>query len=203
MCTSDEVIDILKSANITNSQEVIKNWCIKQSNTPIDEDRFGQFCYSFPIIQNDEEVATVTIIDRQFQFIKDYTKLESKYFGHEEYQKLYHTGAIPDDNMNCYLNVHKEFTLPKLCEGLNYDKFKAKDANGVQFEFEVVIGHPRYEDDVDLYNKIHKFPYKFENSISIRIDDIESGWKLGSTINKNIQRRSRTENINNILNERK
>ncbi len=53
---------ILKSVS-DNPEKILLDWNINKANTPIDLKKrsFPYFIYSFPIIINNEEVATITL----------------------------------------------------------------------------------------------------------------------------------------------
>ncbi len=200
--TEVEVIDIIKYATDKDPQEIFKSWANRKANTTLDltKDSYGHFVYTFPIVVGGKEVADITLVDLSShtgQSLKD--DLMLRYFGKEDYDASWETYSH-DTYLDCYLTIRKEFELPKICKGLHGDTFQGIDANGRPFEFTVAYGNP--EDSHYYYKWIDK-GYRFDNGVSITVNNKPNGWSLGQKINENIEKRlipyKRAEKLNEIL----
>lgn len=195
-----EVLDILKLVS-DNPEQVLSSWNNRKANKPIDLDKFNYpyFVYSFPIIIDDEEVATITLVSLYGGNLNsEKPDLMQKYFGHEDYEKSWHAFSH-DTYLDCYLTIHKDFGLPKVVKGLRGQSFTAKDANGNDFEFKVSYGFPEKERDKDQYFIWVEGAYRFDNGVAIQIENKFEGWSLGKKINENIKIRVRDQKIEEII----
>ena len=188
-----EVLDILKSVS-DNPEKILLDWNINKANTPINlkEWNYPYFIYSFPIILDNEEVATITLAS--LYGVSNADDLIQKYLGYEEYIKTWSTFSH-DTYKFCYLIIHKEFKLPKIVDGMNGKSFIGKDVDGNNFEFMVSYGDPESEEDTHQHYIWVDGGYRFDNGVSIKIKegDIKKGWSLGEKINENIKKRIETK----------
>ena len=191
-----EVLDILKSVS-DNPEKILLDWNINKANTPIDlkEWNYPYFVYSFPIIINNEEVATITLVSLYGGDLNSKKPdLIQKYFGHQEYEKSWWSFSH-DTYLDCYLTIHKEFKLPKIVDGMNGKSFISKDVKGNNFEFMVSYGDPESEEDTHQHYIWVDGGYRFDNGVSIKFKGSgpEEGWSLGEKINENIKKRIETK----------
>lgn len=190
-----EVLDILKSVS-DNPEKILLDWNINKANTPIDlkEWNYPYFIYSFPIILDNEEVATITLVSLYGGNLNsEKPGLMQKYFGHQEYEKSWWSFSH-DTYLDCYLTVHKEFTLPEIVKGLSGKDFVYKDSKGKDFKFKVSYGDPESEENTYLHYIWVDGSYRFNNGVSIKIDKCDiNGWSLGEKINENIKKRIETK----------
>ena len=188
-----EILDILKSVS-DNPEKILLDWNINKANTLIDlkKQSFPYFIYSFPIILDNEEVATITLAS--LYGVSNVDNLIQKYLGHQEYIKTWST-LSHDTYKYCYLTIHKEFKLPKIVDGMNGKSFIGKDAIGNNFEFMVSYGYPEKEKDSHQYYTWVDGGYRFDNGVSIKFKGSgpEEGWSLGEKINENIKKRIETK----------
>ena len=197
-----EVIDIIKTATDQNPQEVLNLWVDKKSNTALEFGSHNHYVYSFPLVIDNKEVATITLTELYSVSGRD--DLMLKYFGREDFNLSWNSFSH-DTHLFCYLTIHKEFQLPELCKGFFAGKFKGTDANGRPFEFTASYGDPEEEKDIYVrYQWINdKTTYRFDNDINIDISVKPAGWKLGQKINENIETRlipyKREEKINDVF----
>ncbi len=192
-----EVLDILKLVS-DNPEQVLSSWNNRKANTPVKIGEHNHWVYSFPIIVEDQEVATITLAS--LHGVSGIDDLMQKYFGHEDYEKSLWTFSHDTYNY-CYLTIHKEFTLPKVVKGMVGQSFIGKDAKGNEFEFKVSYGHPEKEKDEDQYYIWIDDSYRFDNGVSIKIEEkkLKEGWSLGKKINENIKIRVRDQKIEEII----
>ena len=198
--SENEVLNIISSLTDKNPNEIILNWNINKSNTLLDLNKteYKTFVFSFPLLVNNKEVATITIADLyNFHNHRDY--LMQKYFGHEKYEETYFKFSH-ETYLDCYLTIHKDFELPKIVEGFYGKTNKYFDAKGIEFECTISYGYPEKEKDEHVYHSYtDNVPYRFlDNNIYINVN-IKNGWLLGEKINENIKRRKRDMIINKLL----
>jgi hypothetical protein len=192
----EEILDILK-LTCDNPKEVLLKWNNNKANTPVEFGKHNHFVYSFPLIVDEEEVATITLASLYSVDGRD--NLMQKYFGHEDHERSWETFSH-DTYKFCYLTIHKEFKLPKIVKGMRGQKFIGKDAQGNEFQFSVSYGYPEKEDDVDQFEIWIDDAYRFDNGIAIQIEETQiQGWSLGKKINENIKIRVRDQKINEIV----
>lgn len=192
----NEVLDILKLC-CDNPDKVLLDWNINKANTPVPLDLYDFFVYSFPVIVDNEEVATITIASL-YGRTEQRPDLMHKYFGHEDYNKSYWEFS-QDTYLDCYFTHHKEFKLPKLVKGMYGQEFIGKDSAGNEFEFSVSYGIPSKEGYDYLYENWINDGYRFDNGVNIKVGKIKEGWSLGNKINKNIKERVRDQKIENLI----
>ena len=196
--TENEVLNIISSLTDKNPDEIILNWNINKSNTFLDLNKteYKSFVFSFPLLVNNKEVATITIGDLYgFHNHRDY--LMQKYFGHKEYEATYFTFSH-DDYLDCFITIHEEFELPKIVEGFYGKTDKYFDAKGFEFEYIISYGYPVNEDNTYLFHKYTSSSYRLYNDFNIKVK-IENGWLLGEKINENIKKRKRDILISKLL----
>ena len=200
--THSEVIDIIKTATDQNPQEVLNLWVDKKSNTPLEFGSHNHYVYSFPLVIDNKEVATITLTELYSVNSRD--DLMLKYFGRENFDLSWDCFSH-DTYLFCYLTIHKEFKLPEIVDGFCAGKFQGTDANGRPFDFTVSYGYPEKEGESYVrYQWINdKTTYRFDNDINIDISVKPAGWKLGQKINENIETRlipyKREEKINSLI----
>ena len=197
-----EVIDIIKSTTDQNPEEVLNLWLDKKSNTPLEFGSNNHYVYSFPLVIDNKEVATITLTG--LYSINGRDDLMLKYFGREDFNLSWESFSH-DTYLFCYLTIHKEFELPEICKGFFGDTFQGIDANRRPFEFTVSYGNPEEENDTHYYYQWvdTKTTYRFDNGVNIDIETKPNGWKLGQKINENIETRlipyKREEKINTLI----
>lgn len=188
---NDDVLDIIKSISDKDPQEVLLNWNINKSNTHLseeDKERFNNFVYTFPLIVDNEEVASITIVDL-YNDNEQEQDLMQKYFGHNDYDKSLREYSY-DTYLMCYLIINKEFKLPEISKGFHGGSFIGKDAKGVEFKFDVVYGYPESESDLRQFDGyVNSRSYRFYNDVTITVDKILNGWNLSEAITNNINNR--------------
>ena len=204
--THSEVIDIIKTATDQNPQEVLNLWVDKKSNTPLEFGSHNHYVYSFPLVIDNKEVATITLTELYSVNSRD--DLMLRYFGRENFDLSWDCFSH-DTYLFCYLTIHKEFQLPEIVDGFCAGKFQGTDANGRPFDFNVSYGYPEKEGESYVrYQWINdKTTYRFDNDInidiSVKFNSRPAGWKLGQKINENIETRlipyKREEKINDII----
>lgn len=193
-----EVLDILKYSGFDNPDKILKLWKERKSNT-LPKDNYNTFVYSFPLIVNEEEVATITFVSLYGTNNYLIDDLMLKYFGNELYDLSYMTFSH-DTYMHCYLTIHKQFELSEICKGFNGDIFIGKDSKGNDFGFKVSIGCPDNEDDSYLYNSyVDDKSYRFDNGVNITVERIVNGWNLSDKIKENIKKRIREFKIKSLV----
>lgn len=196
-----EVIDIIKSTTDQNPEEVLNLWLDKKSNTPLEFGSNNHYVYSFPLVIDNKEVATITLTG--LYSVNGRDDLMLKYFGREDFNLSWDCFSH-DTYLFCYLTIQEEFELPEICKGFFGDKFKGIDANGIPFDFSVSYGNPEKENDTHYYYQWvdTKTIYRFDNGVNIDIKTKPNGWKLGQKINENIETRLipyKREKINTLI----
>jgi hypothetical protein len=194
--TEKEILDILK-LTCDNPKEVLLKWNNNKANTPVEFGAHNHFVYSFPMIVDEEEVATITLAS--LHGVNGRDNLMQKYFGHEDHEKTW--CQFSHDTYNyCYFTHNKDFKLPKIVKGLRGQKFIGKDAKGNDFQFSVSYGYPEKESDSHQYHIWIDGAYRLDNGIAIQIEEKQiQGWSLGKKINENIKVRVRDQKINEIV----
>jgi len=189
-----EVLDIIKQCTDKNPEQILLDWNNKKANTPLDLEKrdYPYFVYSFPLIVNNEEIATITLVSLYGGDLNSKKpNLMQKYLGHIKYEESWWAFSH-DTYLDCYLTIHKEFELPEIVEDFYGGTFKTVDTNGKEFEFTVSYGRPLdFEKHGYVYYQYTNKAYRFLNNdinIQIKEDEIE-GWKLGEKINENISKR--------------
>jgi hypothetical protein len=201
--TESEVLDIIKSVTDKDPQDVFTTWVNRKANTLLDNTdyMYPHFVYTFPITSGGKDVGeiTLTALSGHSQSLKD--ELMLKYFGKEDYDKSLWEFSH-DTYLDCFLIIHKEFELPKICKGMCGDTFQGVDAIGRPFEFKVAYGGPVKERDSHYYDQWVDGGYRFDNGVTIQVNQM-NGWSLGKKINENIEKRlipyKREEKLNEIL----
>lgn len=200
--THSEVIDIIKSTTDQNPEEVLNLWLDKKSNTPLEFGSDNHYVYTFPLLIDNKEVATITLTG--LYSVNGRDDLMLKYFGREDFNLSWNSFSH-DTYLFCYLTIQEEFELPEIVKGFFGDTFQGIDANGRPFEFTVSYGNPEEENDSHYYYQWvdTKTIYRFDNGVNIDIKTKPNGWKLGQKINENIETRlipyKREEKINNLI----
>lgn len=191
--TEKQVLEILELVT-DQPQTILDKWHSKYDNTKLDLSKYEYplFLYSFPIVVGGEEVATITLAEIQNTGIDSQRQsLMTKYLTSNTYQESWWAYSH-DTYLDCYLTIHKEFELPKICEGMNGDTQQALDANGTPFQFTIAYGYPEKEEDSHLYYQWADGHYRFNNDISIKIDHRKiEGWSMGKKINEVIDQRTK------------
>ena len=201
--TESEVLDIIKSVTDKDPQEVFTTWVNRKSNTPLDltKYQYGHFVYTFPITVEGKDVGEITLADLYSNSPSLKEDLMLRYFGKEDYDKSWSTFSH-DTYLDCYLTIHKEFSLPEICKGMCGDILKSVDANGRPFEFQISYGTPEKEKDDHYYHQWVNDGYRFDNGVTIQVTRM-NGWSLGQKINENVEKRlipyKRAEKLNDIL----
>jgi hypothetical protein len=139
------------------------------------------FFYSFPVMVRNKNVGTITLVSLYGGNLNSQKPdLMQKYFGHEEYEKSWWTFSH-DTYLDCYLTIHKKFTLPQIVKGLR----------GNEFRFRITYGYPENESESEIWGQyVSGECYRYDNDLNIQIlDKIQIGWSLGEKINENINKR--------------
>ena len=194
-----EVEDILKQ--FTDSPDkVILQWNINKSNTPLDTSKrtYDHLVYSFPMIVNGEEVASITLVScYSGDLSSKRDDLMQKYLGHEAFKSSWETFSH-DTYLNAYLHVKKTFHLDKIVDGFHAQAFITKDVNGKDLEFKVSYGYPTNEKDSYVKDQwVNSRDYRFGNGVNLSVN-LTKGWSLGQKINENIKIRLRDSKIDDI-----
>lgn len=206
--TESEVLDIIKYATDKDPEEVFKAWINRKANIPLDLSKYNYpvFVYTFPIELNDRrKVGEITLVDLYSFSESSRDDLMLRYFGKENYDKSWDAYSH-DTYLHCYFTIHKEFSLPKICEGMCGDTLQAVDSNGRTFEYTIAYGNPDKEEDSHLYYQWVDDGYRFDNGVSVKINHKTlNGWSLGEKINENVQTRLipflRNSKISEVINE--
>lgn len=205
--TEDQVLDILKL--VTDQPEtILSKWSNQKDNEPLDLKKYSYplFLYTFPIIVNDEEVATMTLaqltntgVDGQ----KDI--LMSKYLTTDVYNRSW-SAFSHETYKHAYLYIHKEFELPTHPEDDRFHVLHSSflDADGNKVKYRMSYGyseipglHTSYVSERGDWRS-----YRFDNDVTIQIEDTNfSGWEMGEKINEVIKVRLRDQKIDLITNE--
>ena len=205
--TEDQVLDILKL--VTDQPETILNkWSNQKDNEPLDLKKYSYplFLYTFPIIVNDEEVATVTLAKLQNTGVDGQRdKLMSKYLTTNVYKNSWHDFSH-ETYKDAYFHISKEFELPAHPEDDNFRVIHSSflDADGKKVKYRMSYGdsdvpglHTSYVSERGNWRS-----YRFDNSVTIQIEDTDfSGWEMGEKINEVIKVRVRDQKIDLVTNE--
>ena len=205
--TEDQVLDILKM--VTDQPESILNkWSNRKDNEPLNLTKYNYplFLYTFPIIVNDEEVATMTLAQLHnsgIDSLKD--KLMSKYLTTDVYNNSWEAFSH-ETYINAFLHINKEFELPPHPEDDNFRVMESTflDADGTEIKYRMSYGdsdvpglHTSYVSERGEWRS-----YRFDNDVTIQIESTDiSGWEMGEKINEVIKVRVRDQKINLITNE--
>lgn len=178
----DEVLDILKQVT-DNPEKVLDAWNLNQANTLLDlkKYQYSLFLYEFPVILNDETVASVTLAqfsNTGFDNLRE--KLMCKYLTPKDYEESW-VSYSHDTYLHCYLTIHKEFILDK-----PYN-LSFIDAAGKSINYSLYGLDDRYERPNDPQ-------YWFDNRFCIDINDNFEGWSMGEKINEVITKRCSDNN---------
>jgi len=199
--SKSEVLDIIKSCCSEDAETILINWERKKSDTPLNLEKYSYplFVYSFPLIIEGEEVATITLVDLYYggNLEKSEMFLMPKYFGIEEYEKSWK--YFSHDTLKfCYLTIHKKFKLTEIVEGFFAGTYKSVDAEGEEFEFRISYGYPEKENDGYMYESYVDKAYRFDNDVNIQfLNGPKNGWSLGEKINERINERIKIMNYDN------
>lgn len=190
--TEAEVLNIIGTCTSENAETILLNWNNNKANTPLDLEKWNYpyFVYSFPLVLNDEKVATITLVE-SYGCGYNLDNFMQKYFGHEDYEASWHSFSH-DTHKDWFLTVHKEFELPELVEGFYGGEYTALDANGKEFSFKISYGRPEKERDFHVYEEYVDDWVRFGNDVSIKMLDKKqelNGWSLDEKINENIKNR--------------
>lgn len=193
-----EVLDIIKSCTLEDPNKILLDWNNKKANTPLnlEKTKFPHFVYSFPVFVSDKKVATITLVSLYCgDLISLKPDLMQKYFGHEEYEKSWHTFSH-DTLLDCYITIHEEFELTEIVKEFYGDEFKSEDADGNEFRFRISYGYPEKEEEAYVYKTYTSgvcYIFGWDHELNIQIlDEIKKGWSLGDRINENIKNRAIT-----------
>ncbi len=205
--TKAEVLNIIGTCTSENAETLLLNWNNNKANTPLDLEKWNYpyFVYSFPLILNEEEVATITLVESYGcgYNLDDYMQ---KYLGHEDYEVSWHSFSH-QTYKDWFLTVKKEFDLPELVKGFYGGEYTAVDADGEEFSFKISYGYPENEEDRYVFEQYVDEWVRFENGVSIKMSDKNkslNGWPLGEKINENIKKRVQqmnNEKMNQIIDE--
>jgi hypothetical protein len=205
--TEDQVLDILRL--VTDQPEVILNkWSNQKDNEPLDLKKYSYplFLLTFPIIVNDEEVATMTLAQLQNTGVDGQRdRLMSKYLTTNTYNMSWH-GFSHETYKDAFFHISKEFELPAHPEDDNFRVIHSSflDADGKEVKYRMSYG------DSDVYGLHTSYvsergewrSYRFDNGVTIQIEATDfSGWEMGEKINEVIKVRVRDQKIDLVTNE--
>lgn len=205
--TEAQVLDILRQ--VTDQPEsILSKWSNIKDNEYLDLTKYHYplFLYTFPIIVNNEEVATMTLAELTNTGV-DHEKdmLMSKYLTTDVYNKSW-TAFSHETYKHAYLYVHKEFKLPTHPEDDNFSVMESTflDADDKVVKYRMSYGyseipglHTSYVSERGDWRS-----YRFDNDVTIQIEAINfSGWEMGKKINKVIKVRLRDQKIDLVTNE--
>jgi hypothetical protein len=207
--TQEQVLDILKLVT-KDPQSILDKWSNKKDNEYLDltKYKYPLFLYSFPIIVNEEEVATLTLakitntgVDNQIDM------LMSKYLTTETYNNSWFAYSH-ESYLHSYLTIHKEFKLPTHPEDDGFFVYESTfvDNKGKVIKYRMSYGDTEieglYEQWVDDSRWGNWRCYRFDNGVNIQIETIDiDGWEMGEKINEVIKVRLRDINIEEIVDE--
>ena len=190
--TKAEVLNIIGTCTSENAETLLLNWNNNKANTPLDLEKrnYPYFVYSFPLILNEEEVATITLVE-SYGCGYDLDDFMQKYLGHKDYEVSWHSFSH-QTYKDWFLTLNKEFELPELVKGFYGGEYTAVDADGEEFSFKISCGYPENEKDFYVFEQYVDEWVRFENGLSIKMSDKNkslNGWPLGEKINENIKKR--------------
>lgn len=204
--TEDQVLDILKL--VTDQPETILNkWSNQKDNEYLDLKKYHYplFLYTFPIIVNDEEVATMTLTQLHNTGVDGQRdRLMSKYLTTNTYNMSWH-GFSHETYKDAYFHISKEFELPAHSEDDNFRVLHSSflDANGKEVKYRMSYGHSEIPGLHTSYvsERGNWRSYRFDNDVTIQIEDTDfSGWEMGEKINEVIKIRLRDQKIDLVTN---
>ena len=140
--TKVEVLNIIGTCTSENAETILLNWNNNKANTPLDLEKWNYpyFVYSFPLILNEEEVATITLVE-SYGCGYNLDDFMQKYLGHKDYEVSWHSFSH-HTYKDWFLTVNKEFELPELVKGFYGGEYTAVDADGEEFSFKISFGYP-------------------------------------------------------------
>lgn len=193
--TEEQVLDILRLAT-DQPESILNEWSNRKDNELLDltKYKYPLFLYSFPIIVNGEEAATMTLAELHNTGVdgrKD--MLMSKYLTADIYNKSWNAFSH-ETYKHAYLYVHKEFELPPHSKDDNFRVMESTflDADGKEIKYRMSYGDSDVEGLYESYvddNRLWK-SYRFDNGVAIQIEATDiSGWEMGEKINESIKGR--------------
>lgn len=203
--TESQVLNILKLVT-DQPKDILDKWHKEKDNEYLDLTKYHYplFLYSFPIIINGEEVATITLAQIHNTGVDGLEDvLMSKYLTTDIYNNS--LDAFSHENyMSAYLSIHKEFKLTPHPKDNNFYAFESTflDADGKEINYHLSFG---YSEIPELYEKYISqqngwCSYRFDNDINIQIKQNDfSGWEMGKKINEVIKARIRDQKIDMAL----
>lgn len=207
--TQEQVLDILKLVT-KDPQSILDKWSNKKDNEPLELNKYKYplFLYTFPIIVNDEEVATFTLaqitntgVDGQRDM------LMSKYLTTDVYNSSW-LAFSHESYLHSYLTIKKDFELPPHPQDDNFRVYESTfvDNKGKVIKYRMCYGDTEipglYEQWVDDSRWSNWRSYRFDNDVNVQIEATDiNGWEMGEKINEVIKVRLRDINIGEIVNE--
>ncbi len=189
-----QVLDIIKSATDLDPVKILNDWNTNQANTPLDLSGYAYplFLYSFPVIFEGEEVATITLADLyNCQCNKEF--MIKKYLGHQKHEESY-SAFSHDTYLSCFLTINEEIVFPEIVKGFRAYESEFTDAGGEKVKYRISYGYPENEDEHYLWeeyadnNRLYNV-YRFDDiNVQIEKKDV-SGHELGAKINEAIELR--------------
>jgi len=193
-----DVLEIIKSLSDKDANEFLEKWNESKANIPLDleKNKYNQYVCSFPLIIDNEEVATITLVD--LRHIRGSAQmLMTKYLGYKAYKYSYQSFSH-QSYLDCFLTLHKEFSLPEHSEINGFFTLSGEHSNefGVikyrlsaigNIDDELVEGFlfRKYFNDCGDY-----VTYRLDNGMSLQIDHYNmKGNTLGESINQIIEKR--------------
>lgn len=199
--TREQVLDILKLAT-KDPQSILDKWSIKKDNEPLDLTKYHYplFLYTFPIIVNDEEVATFTLSELTNTGVDGHRDmLMSKYLTTDIYKRSWFAYSH-ESYLHSYLYIHKDFELPTHQKDDNFHVHESTfvDNKGKVIKYRMCYGDTEipglYEQWTRESRRSEWRSYRFDNDVTVQIEntDIE-GWSMGEKINEVIKQRLEDE----------
>ncbi len=192
--SESQVLDIISSVSNQDPVKVLNQWNINQSNIPLDLEEYSYplFLYSFPVIFEGKELATITLADL-YNCQSNRDLIIKKYLGHQRHEESYSTFSH-DTYLNCFLTINEEIEFPEIVKGFRGYESEFVDADGKEVKYRISYGYPENENDFHVW-----VDYSDNNRLydTYRLDDINiqiekkdvSGHELGAKINETIELR--------------
>jgi len=196
--TEKQVYDIIKTITDESPKSIIEKWINKDSNILLDLDKtkYPLYVYTFPIILDEKEVATMTLVEFYNTGYDNMRQdLMIKYLGYSAYEITHHSYINNNTYLEGYLTINEKFQLPEIVKGFYAYESSFQDKDGQDIKYRISYGYPSndserynwklYTCDDEFYNT-----YRFDNDINIQIENRKiEGNILGEEINNNIKKR--------------
>lgn len=196
--TEKQVFDIIKSITDESPKSILEKWINKDSNILLDLDKtkYPLYVYTFPIILDEKEVATMTLVEFYNTGYDNMRQdLMIKYLGYSAYEITHHSYINDNTYLEGYLTINEKFQLPEIVKGFYAYESSFRDKDGQDIKYRISYGCPSNDSETYIYSKYisdDKFynTYRFDNDVNIQIENRKiEGNILGEEINNNIKKR--------------